>query len=54
MYMIKSWHLTNNNNIFKWNENNGKKFKVYVLIFFKSRLRYLNFKCKNEVHNSNS
>jgi hypothetical protein len=29
-------------------------FKVYVLISFKSRLRYLKFKCKNEVHNSNS
>jgi hypothetical protein len=33
---------------------NGEKFKVYVLISFKSRLRYLKFRCKHDVHNSNS
>jgi hypothetical protein len=55
MYMIKkSWHLTNNNNIFEWNENNGEKFKVYVLISFKSKLKYSKFGCKHDVHNSNS
>jgi len=58
MYMIKkSWHLTNltnNNNIFEWNENNGENFKVYVLISFKSRLKYLKSGCKHEVHNLNS
>jgi len=40
----------------KWKQwlNNGEEFKVYVLISFKSKLRYLKSKCKNEVHNSNS
>jgi len=40
----------------KWKQwlNSGEEFKVYVLISFKYRLRYLKSKCKNEMHNSNS